>query len=71
MALEEWSTNIAKGWPLLEQTLEKAKATYKKYADRKRTPAPRWEIGDGAYLSTKNLQCTQASRKLAPRYESL
>ena len=67
-ALGEWSQSIAEGWPLLVQTLEKAKAAYKKYADRKRSPTPKWGVGDGAYLSTKNLRCIQASRKLAPRY---
>ena len=67
-ALGEWSQNIAKGWPLLVRTLEKAKAAYKKYADRKRAPTPKWVAGDGAYLSTKNLRCTQASCKLAPRF---
>ena len=48
------------------RTLEKAKADYKRYADRKHAPA--WKVGDGAYLSSKNIRCLQTSCKLAPRF---
>ena len=43
-------------------------ADCKKYADKKRAPVPEWRVGDGAFLSTKNLRCSQPSRKLAQRY---
>ena len=62
VVLQQWSEDIAKGWPQLVQNLEKAKADYKKYADRKRVPAPKWEVRGGAYLSTKNISCSQVSR---------
>ena len=36
VALEEWSKSIAKGWPLLVRTLDKAKAAYGRHISCKR-----------------------------------
>ena len=66
--LQTWASGIAEGWPQVVKLLEKAKADYKKYADRKRVPAPVWNVGDRVFLSTKNLRCLQSSRKLAPHF---
>ena len=51
----------------LEQTkenIEKAKARMKCQADRHRSQASDYEIGDKVWLSTENLKLTQASKKL-------
>ena len=45
----------------LEQTkenIEKAKARMKRQADRHRSQAPDYEIGDKVWLSTENLKLT-------------
>ena len=51
----------------LEQTkenIEKAKMHMKHQADKHRSKAPDYEIGDKVWLSTENLQLTRASKKL-------
>ena len=55
----------------LEQTkknIEKAKACMKHQADRHRSQAPDYEIGDKVWLSTENLKLTRTSKKLTERW---
>ena len=56
---------------ILEQTkenIEKAKMHMKHQADRYRSKAPDYEIGDKVWLSTKNLKLTRASKKLTKQW---
>ena len=55
----------------LEQTkenIEKSKEHIKHQADKHRSKAPDYEIGDKVWLSTENLKLTQASKKLTERW---
>ena len=47
-----------------KENIEKAKARMKHQADRYRSKAPDYEIGDKVWLSTENLKLTRASKKL-------
>ena len=40
----------------------------KRQADKHRSPAPNYKIGDKVWLSTKNLKLTHASKKLTERW---
>ena len=55
----------------LEQTkenIEKAKTCMKCQADKHRSKAPDYEIGDKVWLSTENLKLTRASKKLTEQW---
>ena len=55
----------------LEQTkenIEKAKTHMKCQADKHRSQAPDYEIGDKVWLSTENLKLTRTSKKLTERW---
>ena len=62
--------DINKHINFLKQNLEKAKETYKKYADQKRMPAPNFEVGDKVWLlkgnTTKNIKRKLADQMLGP-----
>ncbi len=51
----------------IKATVEHAKATYKKFADRHRSPAPDLAVGDLVYLRSTNLQSANTSAKLRAR----
>jgi hypothetical protein len=48
--------------------LEKAQDRMKAQADKHRSIAPKYEIGDKVWLSTNNLKVTRASKKLTERW---
>ena len=51
-----------------KENIEKAKTHMKRQADRHRSQALDYEIGDKVWLSTENLKLTQASKKLTERW---
>ncbi|KAM3854145.1 uncharacterized protein M6D78_019368 [Vipera latastei] len=53
---------------LVRRQLEKAKADYKRFADRSRRDTPPLSVGDRVWLSTRNLPSTRPARKLDHRY---
>ena len=52
----------------MKENIEKAKMCIKHQADRHRSKAPDYEIGDKVWLSTENLKLTWASKKLTERW---
>ncbi|KAK9395794.1 PEG10: Retrotransposon-derived protein PEG10 [Crotalus adamanteus] len=53
---------------LVRQQLEKAKADYKRFADRSRRDTPPLTVGDRVWLSTRNLPSTWPAKKLDHQY---
>jgi hypothetical protein len=48
----------------LREQIQLAQHRQERFADRKRTPAPAYRVGDWVYLSTKHLQTKRPSKKL-------
>ena len=67
-AAEELTKQMEETLEQAKENIEKAKARMKRQADRYRSQAPDYKIGDKAWLSTKNLKLTQASKKLTERW---
>uniref|UniRef100_A0A8C5MDR7 Gypsy retrotransposon integrase-like protein 1 n=1 Tax=Leptobrachium leishanense TaxID=445787 RepID=A0A8C5MDR7_9ANUR len=59
---------LKKGFLLAAITLQAAQEAYKRAADKRRRPAPDFQIGDMVLLSTKNLQLPCPSKKLGPKF---
>ena len=49
---------------LLKSSLEQAKATYKRFADRARQEPPHFNVGDRVWLSSKNVATSRPCKKL-------
>ena len=63
-AAEELTKQMEETLEQTKENIEKAKAHMKRQADKHRSQAPDYEIGDKVWLSTKNLKLTCASKKL-------
>ena len=55
-------------WRRARARLLQSVAYFKKQADRRRSAAPRYRVGQKVLLSTRNLPLRVLSRKLAPRF---
>jgi len=52
----------------LREQISIAQATYSAQANRRRTPAPEFAIGDKVYVEAKHIRTTRPTRKLAERF---
>ena len=78
MDIEQRTTKVPAAEELMKQmeetleqpkeNIEKAKACMKRQADKHRSQAPDYEIGDKVWLSTENLKLTRASKKLMEQW---
>ncbi|XP_061611195.1 complement C1q tumor necrosis factor-related protein 1 isoform X1 [Phyllopteryx taeniolatus] len=55
-------------WERARQMLLRQGRSYKAAADRRRTPAPDYKVGQRVWLSTKHIPLRVESKKLAPRF---
>ncbi|XP_061636508.1 uncharacterized protein LOC133481318 [Phyllopteryx taeniolatus] len=55
-------------WERARQMLLRQGRSYKAAADRRRTPAPNYKVGQRVWLSTKHIPLRVESKKLAPRF---
>ena len=67
-AAEELTKQMEGTLKQTKENIEKAKTCMKHQADRHRSQAPDYEIGDKVWLSTENLKLTRASKKLTERW---
>ena len=67
-AAEELTKQMEETLEQTKENIEKAKAHIKHQADRHRSQAPDYEIGDKVWLSTENLKLTRTSKKLTERW---
>ena len=66
-AAEELTKQMEETLEQMKENIEKAKMQVKHQADKHRSKAPDYEIGDKVWLSTENLKLTHGSRKLTKR----
>ncbi|XP_077953086.1 uncharacterized protein LOC144390462 [Gasterosteus aculeatus] len=67
-AVEDWFQRSGEVWETAHRHLRQAASTQKKFADRRRRPAPSYQTGQRVWLSTRNLKLRLPCRKLWPRY---
>ena len=67
-AAEELTKQMEETLEQTKENIEKAKARMKHQADRHRSQAPDYEIGNKVWLSTENLKLTRTSKKLTERW---
>src|ERR1700712_6097465 len=63
----EFHDRIASGVSEARSALVKAKEEYKRYYDRRRTPAPDIKVGDHVWLDASDIQTTRPSPGLSHR----
>src|ERR1700733_4698630 len=61
----EFRDRIASGVSEAKAALVKAKEEYKRYYDRRCTPAPGIKVGDRVWLDSSDIQTTRLSEKLS------
>ena len=61
------ATRMQDAWKIAKENLEKAQARMESSTNQYRRPID-WKVGDQVYLSRRNLQVTQPSRKLANQW---
>ena len=61
---EERIQQLQLQWKTMVTTLDKAKTTYKRYADKHRKAAPIFGVGDLVLLNSKNIRTTRPMKKL-------
>ena len=64
VVIKEYVDNLAELNSYLRSEMVWAQATYSKQADKHRTPAPKFEVGDEVWLTCRNLKTTRPSTKL-------
>ena len=67
-AAEELTKQMEETLEQTKENIEKAKTHMKRQADRHRSQAPDYKIGDKVWLSTENLKLTRASKKLMEQW---
>ena len=67
-AAEELMKQMEETLERTKENMEKAKTHMKRQADKHRSQAPDYKIGDKVWLSTENLKLTHASKKLTERW---
>ena len=67
-AAEELTKQMEETLEQTKENIKKAKARMKRQADRHRSQALDYEIGDKVWLSTENLKLTHASKKLTEQW---
>uniref|UniRef100_A0A8C5QPC4 Polyprotein n=1 Tax=Leptobrachium leishanense TaxID=445787 RepID=A0A8C5QPC4_9ANUR len=67
-ALDEHLASLTETWGRVKQALERSSIVQKTKADRRRGPAPVYQVGDRVWLSSRNIKLLVPSMKLAPRY---
>ena len=67
-AAEELTKQMERTLEQTKENIEKAKTRMKRQADRHRSQAPDYEIGDKVWLSTENLKLTRVSKKLTEQW---
>ena len=67
-ATEELTKQMEETLEQTKERIEKAKACMKHQADKHRSQALNYEIGDKVWLSTENLKLTRASKKLTEQW---
>ena len=67
-AAEELMKQMEETLKQTKENIEKARTHMKDQADKHRSKAPDYEIGDKVWLSTKNLKLTRALKKLTERW---
>ncbi len=67
-AAEQFATTMQDTLAQTKANLEKAQQRMKVQADKHRSEAPKYKIGDKVWLSTENLRLTRASKKLSERW---
>lgn len=66
-SVNEFRDRIAAGVSEARAALVKAKEEYKRYYDRRRTPAPDIKVGDRVWLDASDIQTTRPSEKFSHR----
>ncbi|KAM8945801.1 solute carrier family 2, facilitated glucose transporter member 10 [Pelodytes ibericus] len=59
---------LQQNFPLLKNTLLKSQQEYKKYADRRRLPAPSYQVGEKVWLSSAHIKLLGPAKKLNLKY---
>ena len=67
-SVNEFHDCIASGVSEVKSALVKAKEEYKRYYDRRRTPAPDIKVGDRVWLDASDIQTTRPSVKFADKH---